>query len=140
MACCQDILGNPRRGPAPRQPGHLTVEQIRLLLAQPDRSTRQGRRDANLRATRYDTGARVQEPADLAVRDIRMEPPALVALAGEGRTTGHVPLAGNTVTRLHSYLTGGSSSTRPPQRTGTRSRPVRLVGSLERRPQAVSST
>ena len=44
---------------------HLTVEQTRRLLAQPDRSTRRGRRDATLLATLYDTAARVQELADL---------------------------------------------------------------------------
>ena len=37
---------------------HLTVEQARRLLAQPDRSTRRGRRDATLLATLYDTAAR----------------------------------------------------------------------------------
>ena len=47
---------------------YLTVEQTRRLLAQPDRSTRRGRRDATLLATLYDTAARVQELADLARR------------------------------------------------------------------------
>ena len=71
---------------------HLTVEQTRRLLAQPDRSTRQGRRDATLLATLYDTAARVQELADLTVRDIRLQHPAMAALTGKGRKTRHVPL------------------------------------------------
>ena len=60
MASCQDILAIPAKKKA--QPGvnHLTVEQTRRLLAQPDRSTRRGRRDATLLATLYDTAARVQ--------------------------------------------------------------------------------
>jgi site-specific recombinase XerD len=104
MARCQDILAIPAKRGA--QPGvnHLTIEQTRRLLAQPDRSTRRGRRDATLLAVLYDTGARVGELIDLAVRDVRLAPPALVALTGKGRKTRHVPLAGNTVTLLHAYL------------------------------------
>ena len=60
MACWQDILAIPAKKQARPAVSHLTVEQARRLLAQPDRSTRQGRRDATLLATLYDTGARVQ--------------------------------------------------------------------------------
>jgi len=104
MAGCQDILAVPAKKTA--QPGvnHLTVEQARRLLAAPDRSTRRGRRDATLLATLYDTAARVQELADLAVRDIRLQPPALVVLTGKGRKTRHVPLGGNTAALLSAYL------------------------------------
>jgi integrase/recombinase XerD len=104
MASCQDILAIPTKKQA--QPGvnHLTVEQTRRLLAQPDRSTRRGRRDATLLATLYDTAARVQELADLTVRDIRVEPPPLAALTGKGRKTRHVPLGGNTAALLNAYL------------------------------------
>jgi integrase/recombinase XerD len=104
MACWQDILAIPAKKQARPAVSHLTVEQARRLLAQPDRSTRQGRRDATLLATLYDTGARVQELADLAVRDIRLQRPALAALTGKGRKTRHVPLAGNTIVLLAAYL------------------------------------
>jgi integrase/recombinase XerD len=105
MACYQDILAIPAK--KQHRPGvnHLTVEQTRDLLAQPDRSTRQGRRDATLLATLYDTAARVQELADIAVRDIRLEPPAMAALTGKGRKTRHVPLMDNTAALLDAYLT-----------------------------------
>jgi len=104
LARCQNILAIPaKRAPRPTV-NHLTVEQTRRLLAQPDRSTRRGRRDATLLATLYDTGARVGELADLTVRDLRLEPPALVALTGKGRKTRHVPLTANTVTLLRAYL------------------------------------
>jgi site-specific recombinase XerD len=104
MAGCQDILAVPAKKTA--QPGvnHLTVEQARRLLAQPDRSTRRGRRDATLLATLYDTAARVQELADLTVRDIRLQPPPLAALTGKGCKTRHVPLGANTAALLNAYL------------------------------------
>jgi integrase/recombinase XerD len=104
MACWQDILAIPSKKQDRPAVRHLTVEQARLLLARPDRSTRQGRRDATLLATLYDTGARVQEIADLAVRDIRLQNPAMASLTGKGRKTRHVPLDGGTVTLLAAYL------------------------------------
>ena len=104
MACWQDILAIPAKKQARPALSHLTAGQARRLLAQPDRSTRQGRRDATLLATLYDTGARVQELADLAVRDIRLQHPALASLTGKGRKTRHVPLAGNTTELLAAYL------------------------------------
>jgi site-specific recombinase XerD len=105
MSGCQDILAVPAKRTA--QPGvnHLTIEQTRRLLAAPDRSTRRGRRDATLLATLYDTAARVQEFADLTVRDIRPQPPALAVLTGKGRKTRHVPLGDNTAALLTAYLT-----------------------------------
>jgi site-specific recombinase XerD len=105
MAGCQDILAVPAKRKAQPSVNHLTIEQTRRLLAQPDRSTRRGRRDATLLATLYDTAARVQEFADLTVRDIRLQPPALAVLTGKGRKTRHVPLGDNTAALLNAYLT-----------------------------------
>ncbi len=104
MACYQDILAIPAKKQAQPNINHLTIEQTRLLLAQPDRSTRRGRRDATLLATLYDTAARVQELVDLTVRDIRLQPPAMAALTGKGRKTRHVPLMANTAAILAAYL------------------------------------
>ena len=105
MACCQDILAIPAKRHDRPAVAHLTVEQTRQLLALPDRHTRNGRRDATLLATLYDTAARVQELADLTVRDIRLDHPAMAALTGKGRKTRHVPLDGNTAALLDAYLT-----------------------------------
>jgi len=46
----------------------------------------------------------VQELADLTVRDIRLQPPALAVLTGKGGKTRHVPLGGNTTALLSAYL------------------------------------
>ena len=104
MACCQDILAIPVAKHDRPAVAHLSVEQTRQLLAAPDRSTRTGRRDATLLATLYDTAARVQELADLTVRDIRVDHPAMAALTGKGRKTRHVPLGDNTTALLAAYL------------------------------------
>jgi integrase/recombinase XerD len=105
MACCQDILAIPARKHDPPAVTHLTLDQTRHLLGAPDRSTRDGRRDATLLATLYDTAARVQELADLTVRDLRLDHPAMAALTGKGPKTRHVPIDANTTALLASYLT-----------------------------------
>jgi integrase/recombinase XerD len=87
MACCQDILAIPASRHDRPAIAHLSVEQTRQLLALPDRSTRAGRRDTTLLATLYDTAARVQELADLTIRDIRLDHPAMAVLTGKGRKT-----------------------------------------------------
>jgi integrase/recombinase XerD len=104
MAGYQDILAIPAKKQVHPDVHYLTVEQTRRLLARPDRSTRRGRRDATLLATLYDTAARVQELADLTVRDVRLQPPAMTALTGKGRKTRHVPLMSNTTAMLASYM------------------------------------
>src|SRR5579875_4012639 len=104
LARCQDILAVPAKKHAQRAVDHLTVEQTRCLLAQPDRSTRRGRRDATLLATLYDSAARAQGLADLTVRDVRTERPPMVTLAGKGGKTRHVPLGDNTSALLNAYL------------------------------------
>ena len=55
--CVWDILAIPAKKQAHPGVNHLTLEQTRLLLAQPDQATRQGRRDLALLATLYDTAA-----------------------------------------------------------------------------------
>ncbi len=104
MACCQDILAIPVRKHDRPAVNHLTVEQTRQLLALPDRSTRSGRRDATLLATLYDTAARVQEVADLIIRDLRLDNPAMASLTGKGGKTRHVPLGTSTTALLTAYL------------------------------------
>lgn len=104
MACYQDILAIPASRQDQPAVVHLSVEQTRHLLAAPDRSTRAGRRDATLLATLYDTAARVQELADLRVRDIRLDGPAMACLTGKGRKSRHVPIDVNTTALLAAYL------------------------------------
>jgi site-specific recombinase XerD len=73
-------------------------------LKQPNWQTKDGRRDVTLLSMLYDTGARVQEICDLRVKDVRLEYPALVTLTGKGCKSRHVPLVGNTVNLLKTYM------------------------------------
>ena len=101
---CQKILQLPFKKSSKAIIQHLTPEETTLLLKQPNMQTRNGRRDVTLLSVLYDTGARVQEICALRVRDVRLENPALVTLTGKGRKSRHVPLLGNTVNLLRTYM------------------------------------
>lgn len=81
--------------------GRSTHNQ-RLTL--PDTSTRKGRRDQMLLTLLYDSGARVQELADLCVGSIRLDAPAQVKLFGKGRKSRSVLLMDKTASLLKQYL------------------------------------
>lgn len=101
----QKVLAIPFRKKASPAVNYLTADNMKLLLAQPDMKTKAGRRDLTLLSLLYDSGARVQELADLTVSSVRLEAPAQVALVGKGNKARVVPLMKNTVYLLHGYLT-----------------------------------
>ena len=124
---CQQILALPHK----RQPqpviSYLPLEGIQAILSCPDRTTRTGRRDLVLISLLYDTGARVQELADLQVEDVRLTAPATIQLTGKGRKTRIVPLMTPTSALLGQYiaevdLCGTARSSRPlfPSRSGNK--------------------
>ncbi len=84
--------------------GHLTGEEVKALLAEPDPSTRRGLRDTVLLSVLYDTAARVQEICDLNAADIRTARPMLITLHGKGSKTRRVPLMDPTARLLQDYL------------------------------------
>ena len=55
--------------------GHLSGDEVKALLAEPDPATRRGLRDMVLLSTLYDTAARVQEICDLNTCDVRVARP-----------------------------------------------------------------
>lgn len=83
---------------------YLTTDGIKLLLEQPDISTRNGRRNLALLALMYDSGARVQEMIDLTPSSIRLDSPNLVKLVGKGRKSRMVPLHEEQIVFLKKYM------------------------------------
>jgi site-specific recombinase XerD len=100
----QRILSIPIKKRPHKVIDYLSEDLIKQLLAEPDISSAAGRRDQVLLSTLYDTGARVQELADLTVRDVRIESPAVMSITGKGRKTRHIPIMSKTATLLSSYL------------------------------------
>ena len=83
---------------------YLTVDGIKLLLEQPDLSTRNGRRNLALLALMYDSGARVQEIIDLTPSSVRLDNPSTVKLFGKGRKARIVPLQEEQTVFLKNYM------------------------------------
>lgn len=84
---------------------YLTPEGVKLLLEQPDTSTWMGRRHLAILSLMYDTGARVQEIADLTVDCVRIDyEPYTIRLFGKGRKSRIVPLVREQTDILRSYM------------------------------------
>ena len=83
---------------------YLTVDEMEILLRQPNRRSESGRRDLVLLAVLYDTAARVSELIGLTYRDIRLDKPAVIRLYGKGRKSRQVPIMGSTCNLLEEYL------------------------------------
>jgi site-specific recombinase XerD len=83
---------------------HLSGEEVKALLAEPDPSTGRGLRDMVLLSTLYDTAARVQEICDLNAGDVRTAHPTVVTLHSKGSKIRRVPLMDPTARLIQDYL------------------------------------
>lgn len=83
---------------------YVSLDGIRLLLQMPDQHTRTGRRDIALLSLMYDTGARVQEIADLTPSAVRLAAPSTVKLIGKGKKSRIVPLMDRQIDILSRYM------------------------------------
>lgn len=83
---------------------YLSPDAMQLLLSQPDKTTLKGRRRLTLLSVLYDSGCRVQELADLRVRDVVLNNPAVLILTGKGNKVRRVPLLKNTLALLEHYI------------------------------------
>jgi integrase/recombinase XerD len=89
--------------PAPQR-GHLTGDEVKILLAEPGTATARAVRDTVLLALAYDSAARVQELCDLDVADIRRASPMIVVIHGKGSKIRYVPVMDPTAQLVADYL------------------------------------
>jgi site-specific recombinase XerD len=104
IAQCAEILRIPTKRAPIHAPCYLEPEEVKAILAQPDRSTIEGQRDHALLSFLYNTGARIQEALDVCPQAIRFDPPACVRLYGKGRKERLCPLWPETMSLLRSLL------------------------------------
>ncbi len=83
---------------------YLTVDEIKLLLQQPDTSARKGLRDLAMLSLMYDSAARVQEIIDLTPSMVRLNRPYTLKLIGKGNKARVVPLMEQEVVHLKCYM------------------------------------
>src|SRR5881398_1872101 len=98
----QRILGIPFKRAPQRAIDYLEYEEIESILKAIDRTNLQGTRDYALLATMFNTGARVQEIADLRACDLQLTKPFQVKLFGKGKKERYCPLWSQTATLLRS--------------------------------------
>lgn len=85
---------------------YLTLDGVRFLLNQPDILSPKGIRDLALLSLMYDSGARVQEIADLSVQDVHLVPPYWIKITGKGKKIRIVPLMKEQTEILRNYMIG----------------------------------
>jgi len=84
---------------------YLTRDEVKALLAAPDRTTWSGRRDHALLLTLYNSGARVSELTALRREQVRLDPAGpCLELRGKGRKERVVPLWAETARVLRAWL------------------------------------
>jgi len=104
MELCSSILAIKSKKIPVTEMNYLSIEGIRSLLSMPDTNLKSERRDLAVLALMYDTGARVQEIADLQVADIRIKIPATIRLTGKGNKARIIPLMPQTMGILKKYM------------------------------------
>lgn len=104
LLLCQQILAIPMKRSASKAINYLTLDGMKAILEAPDMSCSAGRRDLVLLSLMYDTGARVQEIADLIAADVRLENPSTVKVTGKGNKSRLIPLMTPTANLLDQYM------------------------------------
>ncbi len=80
MEQCKKIIKIKSMDAPERAAKYLTAHTLGMLLAEPDTSTKQGRRHLTILTVLYDTAARVSEIANVRVKDVRLDTPASITL------------------------------------------------------------
>jgi site-specific recombinase XerD len=105
VAWCHEVRSVPfKRFNRPALP-YLDKPEIEALLAAPDRSTSQGRRDHALLLFLYNSGARATETACLRIADLDLRSDGInsIKLKGKGGKTRFCPLWAATAKELLTY-------------------------------------
>ncbi len=100
----QSILSIKIKKTVKRSVNFLSTEGIKALLEQIPQETRTGRRDLAMIALLYGSGARVQELVDLTPEDLHLDNPCYVTLFGKGQKKRLIPLQGQLIGLLKSYM------------------------------------
>jgi integrase/recombinase XerD len=100
----QKILAIPNKKSEKPLVSYLTGDEMRIILSQPDSSTKDGFRNLVLLSVLYDTAARVDELINLKVKDVRLMNPAVITLHGKGSKIRQVPIMSKTKSLLDSYM------------------------------------
>lgn len=96
-----ELLEFPRIGE--HLPDVLTVEEIDLLIASIDRSTKEGQRNCAIMETLYSCGLRVSELCNLKLSDLYLEE-GFIKVDGKGNKQRLVPVSPRAIQELKNYF------------------------------------
>lgn len=113
LELAQRVLGIPFKRARQRVIDYLEYEEIESILQAIDRTSTQGARDYTLLAIMFNTGARVQEIADLRFRDLQLSKPFQVRLFGKGRKERYCPIWPQTASMLRSFCKAQDPESQP---------------------------
>jgi len=122
-AVIQRVLAIPQKRYDKTVLSFLTRAEVDALLAAPDRSTWEGRRDRALLLVAIQAGLRVSELVQLTCGDLNLGVGAHITCFGKGRKHRVTPLTRQTVAVLRTWLqerAGGPGDPLFPTRTGNR--------------------
>jgi site-specific recombinase XerD len=86
------VLALPSKRARQRPATYLEAADVRAIIGNPDRRTRDGWRDYTLLLFLYNCGARVGEVIGMEWRDLQLTPPFQARLRGKGRKERLVPM------------------------------------------------
>jgi integrase/recombinase XerD len=104
MEMCNSVLSIRSKKMPTVEMSYLSIKAIKELMSIPDVTKKEGRRNLAILSLLYDTGARVQEIADVMVGDIRIKAPSTIRLTGKGNKTRIIPLMPQTINLIKAYI------------------------------------
>jgi integrase/recombinase XerD len=106
LAWCAEVRSVPYKKTTQKTIDYLDKSEMDALLNGPDRQTKKGARDYALLLFLYNTGARAEEAAQIAVADIAFGTSAAVRLLGKGSKVRYCPLWARTLSVLKPLVIG----------------------------------
>ena len=104
VAWCAEVRAVPFRKTAKTVMTYLDKPEMDAVLEAPNRDTKQGARDYVVLQFLYNTGARVEETAQVTIGDLTWGNPSSVRLVGKGNKIRHCPLWPKTVGLLKTLV------------------------------------
>ena len=98
------VLAIPSKKARQRPATYLEADDMRAILAKPDRRTASGWRDYTLLLFLYNMGARVSEAADVRCADLQLSAPRQVRLRGKNKKERVLPMWRETASALHHLI------------------------------------
>lgn len=128
LAVCQQVAAIPVKRTSLPDTHYLEREELTALFRSLPRDGRNALRDRTLLLFLYNTGARVQEVADLRIEHVELSPPAKVHLHGKGDKWRVCPLWEETVKHLEQLLAARHTMPPDPVFCARRNQPLTRFG------------